>query len=103
MLITFTVTDTMITAITYFENGSVHRTDEWPTQVDIAPVALPGPPPIPYYTFEINLETRTYDIVLIIGQDGANLETSNIVYARYPLCKTIFYDERDYSEPPPAP
>ena len=108
MLTVLTVTDTEIEAVTYFENGVIHRTDTWLTKADgitglMAPAPAPAPVPVPYYAYELDLKEDVYYISEIIGQSGTTILTSNIRLARYPKCHTIFYDERDYSEPPVAP
>lgn len=102
MLIQFTITDTTITVITYNCDGSVRKTDTWPTQFDVAPVI---PPPIPtiFYSYRFDKSTDTYDVAEIIGQIGDSLTLSNISVAKYAKCQTTFYDNRDYSPPIPPP
>ena len=101
MLIQFTITDTTITVITHNCDGSVRKTDTWPTRFETASVL----PPIPatYYGYKYESITDTYEVAEIIGQFGDELRLSNISIAKYPQTQTVFYDNRDYTPPIPPP
>ncbi len=103
MLIEFTITDTNITVITYNCDGSVRRTDTWLTEFEGVFFGPPPPIPIRYYGYRFDTRTDTYDVAEITGRFGDELQLSNISIAKYSKCQTTFYDNRDYTPPPPAP